>query len=231
MTTTGLRPRRLLDPAPRKGPRVPKTPTKRRPVTRAALLDSARSLFTERGFHATSISDIVERAGLTRGAFYSNYRDKEELFLALYDVHTDSLLAALREASVGPGSLNQLLARFGERAREPQWFLASMEFTLHAARQPELAAELAEREERLVEGLAELLTAALARLGLRPTIAVTDLSRLMISLFEGLAALRASHGTHDDARQLPQRVTPRILQALTEPVEDPGADGIIPAGI
>ncbi|WP_371793701.1 TetR/AcrR family transcriptional regulator (plasmid) [Streptomyces sp. NBC_01471] len=205
---------------------MPRTPTKRRPVTRAALIDSAQALFTERGFHATSISDIVERAGLTRGAFYSNYRDKEELFLALYDAHTNSLLTALQEAAAepatGPDTLERLLARIGERAREPQWFLASMEFTLHAARHPELAAALADHEERLVEGLATLLTVALARLDRRPAIPVADLSRLMISLFEGLAALRASHGTRDDAQQLPQRVAPRILQALTEPLEKPG---------
>ncbi|MEU7162715.1 helix-turn-helix domain-containing protein, partial [Streptomyces chrestomyceticus] len=50
---------------------MPKSPTKRRPATVAALTDSALALFAERGFHATSISDIVQQAGLTRGAFYS----------------------------------------------------------------------------------------------------------------------------------------------------------------
>src|SRR2546429_6684106 len=52
--------------------------------TREALLSAARELFAERGYAATSTEDVVQRAGLTRGALYHQFRDKEDLFRAVY---------------------------------------------------------------------------------------------------------------------------------------------------
>lgn len=204
---------------------MPKSPTKRRPLTRASLVESALALFTEKGFHATSVSDIVERAGLTRGAFYSNYPDKEALFLALYDAHTDRLLARLEEAAAGLGEDEDPVARFldriGQDPQERRWFLVSMEFTLHAARTPETAEALAVHEERLTEGLGRLVTRALAATGRRPAVPTEDLTRLIVALTEGLTALQLIQSTRDDAVQgLSRRLTPHLIEALTEPVAE-----------
>ncbi|MEU6578643.1 TetR/AcrR family transcriptional regulator [Streptomyces sp. NPDC046805] len=197
---------------------MPKSPTKRRPLTRAALTESAWALFTEKGFHATSISDIVERAGLTRGAFYSNYRDKEELFLALYDVHTDRMLADLEKATAEPGKhpLVQLRERIaGRTPQERQWFLVSMEFTLHAARNPVVAEQLAVHEDRLTQGLTDVLTSALARGGAQPAIPAEDLARLLIALFEGLTAQQLIHGPSPRIEHL----MPHLLHVLSTPAD------------
>ncbi|WP_439947396.1 TetR/AcrR family transcriptional regulator [Streptomyces sp. BBFR109] len=216
---------------------MPKSPTRRRPLTRAALTDSALALFTEKGFHATSISDIVERAGLTRGAFYSNYRDKEELFLALYDAHTERLLSELREAATAPrpepgsgtdsasgtgsgsGSgvhpVMQLHERVtGRTPQERQWFMVSMEFTLHAARHPEVARALAVHENRLTEGLAEVVTTALAGAGRRPDLDPEDLARLLVAAFEGLTARQLVHGTGEPT----ERLLTHLMNALSAPL-------------
>jgi AcrR family transcriptional regulator len=53
--------------------------------TRQALLGAARELFAVDGFQATRTEEIVRRAGLTRGALYHHFRDKEDLFRAVYD--------------------------------------------------------------------------------------------------------------------------------------------------
>ncbi|MFE3830264.1 TetR/AcrR family transcriptional regulator [Streptomyces sp. NPDC059092] len=212
---------------------MPKSPTRRRPRTVASLTDSALALFTERGFHATSISDIVERAGLTRGAFYSNYRDKDELFLALYDAHADRLLSGLRDeaARLDPGAdlVDGLLAYTADRAsRERQWFLVSMEFTLHAARTPAVAELLAVHEERLVHGVAGMITETLARTGLRPTIDPADGARLLIALFKGISALEPVQGprTIRGAEGLSRRIAPYLVRALTTAADprDPAQD-------
>ncbi len=49
-------------------------------ATRTALLQAARELFTERGYADTGTEDIVQRAGVTRGALYYQFRDKPSLF-------------------------------------------------------------------------------------------------------------------------------------------------------
>ena len=59
------------------------TRAERQARTRSALLDAAAELFAERGLQGTSVEAIAERAGFTRGAFYSNFRTKEELFAEL----------------------------------------------------------------------------------------------------------------------------------------------------
>ncbi|MEU2788937.1 TetR/AcrR family transcriptional regulator [Streptomyces sp. NPDC007100] len=202
---------------------MPKSPTKRRPATVAALTDSALTLFAERGFHATSISDIVQQAGLTRGAFYSNFRDKEELFLALYDAHTDRLLAELRRQvesfthDADPvARVFDLLATHD--AQERSWFLVSMEFTLHAARHPDVARALAEHEERLNAGLAEILDRCLTSSGHAADVSSAALARLVVALYEGLTAMRVTHPTADtDPTPLARRALPHLVRALGTP--------------
>lgn len=60
-----------------------KPATRRREQTRARLLDAAHEVFAEVGMDAASVEMVCERAGFTRGAFYSNFESKDELFLAL----------------------------------------------------------------------------------------------------------------------------------------------------
>ena len=62
----------------------------RRAATTAAILASARALFAERGFEATSIGDIALAAGVAKGAVYHHYPTKEAIFLEVLDaVHRD----------------------------------------------------------------------------------------------------------------------------------------------
>jgi AcrR family transcriptional regulator len=62
-----------------------RTQAQRRAATRGALLDAARSLFAEKGYHGTAAEEIVRRAGLTRGALYHHFEDKKDLFRAVVD--------------------------------------------------------------------------------------------------------------------------------------------------
>jgi AcrR family transcriptional regulator len=67
--------------------------------TRRALLDTARTLFADVGFQATRTEDIVQRAGLTRGALYHHFRDKEDLFRAVFEEVSGEVVHLLRRRS------------------------------------------------------------------------------------------------------------------------------------
>src|SRR5215468_9016491 len=54
-------------------------------LTRVRLIEAAEILFIRKGFDGASVEDISEMAGYTRGAFYSNFADKDQVFLAVID--------------------------------------------------------------------------------------------------------------------------------------------------
>ncbi|WMX48407.1 TetR/AcrR family transcriptional regulator [Streptomyces roseicoloratus] len=158
--------------------------------TRAALLRAALETFAEHGFHATSIEQICERAGFTRGAYYSNFASKEELFLALFDEHGDRIVRRLAEAidALGPEDHTpERLARLASRVEpdERDWYLVSTEFTLHAIRDRQAAWVLARHDARLRAEIARGLERVLSRAGRELTVDADRFARLIVALREG----------------------------------------------
>ena len=93
------------------------TPTKaeQADATRTALGAAARQLFTERGYAATSTTEIVERAGVTRGALYHHFAAKDELFRAVFEqLEGEVTKHVAQEALTSDDPLEQL--RRGTRA-------------------------------------------------------------------------------------------------------------------
>ncbi|MDV5143683.1 helix-turn-helix domain-containing protein [Streptomyces sp. SBC-4] len=169
---------------------MPKGVTRRRPRTRAALLKAALEAFAEHGFHATTIEQICERAGYTRGAYYSNFASKEELFLALFDEHSDRTVRRLADAIDALTAEEYTLARLAELAAriepdERDWYLVTTEFTLHAIRDRQAAWVLARHDERLRAEIARGLTLVLRRAGRELTVDADRFARLIVALREG----------------------------------------------
>jgi AcrR family transcriptional regulator len=64
-----------------------KTKGDKRQRTRAVLVKAAAEIVGEKGFEQTSLEEVAARAGMTRGAIYGNFRDREDLFLAVAETH------------------------------------------------------------------------------------------------------------------------------------------------
>jgi len=93
------------------------TPSKaeRADATRGALLAAARELFTDHGYAATSTTEIVTRAGVTRGALYHHFPAKHDLFRAVFEqLEAEVTTHVAQEALAGADPLEQL--RVGSRA-------------------------------------------------------------------------------------------------------------------
>src|SRR5579862_5698159 len=74
----------------------PLTPDRRRQQTRAYLLKAAEQVFSERGFHGATLDEVAAVAGFTKGAVYSNFQSKDDLFLALLEARYQSGMASVR---------------------------------------------------------------------------------------------------------------------------------------
>jgi AcrR family transcriptional regulator len=175
----------------------PLTPARRRQQTREHLLAAAAQVFAERGFHGASLDEVAAVAGFTKGAVYSNFKNKEDLFLALFKANfereMEALRATLRESDVPPEArLSDFVALVrGETSETDSSFgLLYQEFWLYAARNPAAREQLTRFDEEAVQALAEVIESERERLGLEPLEAPIQAARFVEILFRGIGLLR-----------------------------------------
>jgi AcrR family transcriptional regulator len=82
----------------------------KRQRTRAQLLDAARAVIREKGFHAVSMEEVASRAGMSRGAIYGNFRNREDLIFAV----VESLWQPVAPALIPGAGLRQQMRIIGE---------------------------------------------------------------------------------------------------------------------
>jgi AcrR family transcriptional regulator len=131
-------------------------------ATKGKLLAAAGRIFARDGFEAARLEDIASAAGYTRGAFYANFTDKEELFFALLEqwVHQRmaEVNALLQQEKRSPeGQLRALRNYYVQTAKDRRLALLSLEFTLYAIRHPTAHARRRARSKRLRSGGAALV--------------------------------------------------------------------------
>jgi AcrR family transcriptional regulator len=128
--------------------------------TRGALLRSASKLFCRRGLEGTSIDDVAENAGYTKGAFYANFKSKEELFLVMLDEKFSRELERIDRALAGTGDPDEeartAAADYLHFASGEEWPRLYFEFAAHAARNEEFRQELATRQRAMRERLVKV---------------------------------------------------------------------------
>jgi AcrR family transcriptional regulator len=109
-------------------------------ITRRELLRSARHVFARDGFEHARIEDIALRARKTRGAFYDNFKDKEDVFLAIFEEDMARDLTELGPLLLGlptiPERLDALTEYLAHLSQDLERMLLNLEFKLYAIRHP-----------------------------------------------------------------------------------------------
>ncbi|PYD48611.1 TetR/AcrR family transcriptional regulator [Novacetimonas pomaceti] len=114
--------------------------------TRHRLITAANVAIATEGVAAASIRRICDMAGHSQGAFYSNFKTKDDLLLEIMRAHIEEEAMVLRTLVSGARgadlnlTLAQLSVRLAELAGQPQWSLLSIELQLHAQRDSQFAA-------------------------------------------------------------------------------------------
>jgi AcrR family transcriptional regulator len=203
----------------------------RRGRTRERLLDAAYDVFAELGVHAATVEQITERAGFTRGAFYSNFTTKEELFFALMERENGLRLAALREqvevlqpriaaalspvdeVTLGEVILDLLVGPFDDR----KWCLVQSEFRLLAMRDRTVAPQLLAHQGRFGESLTPIVLGAVANAGREFVVDVRLALGLLAGIYEdGVEASLLAGGHVRDIAQVRTDLARTVL-VLTRP--------------
>jgi AcrR family transcriptional regulator len=132
----------------------------RQAQTRDGLIAAAERLFTRNGFHATSVDAVADAAGYTKGAVYSNFESKEDLFFAVYERRVDrrveEMEATLTSGRTAYEGLERLIAGLEQRHDEG-WLAVFFEFWAHVLRHPELRSRFVEQHRRPMVPIAAAL--------------------------------------------------------------------------
>jgi AcrR family transcriptional regulator len=166
-------------------------PKRRRAETVERLLDAALETFAEIGFAAASVEDICRRGGFTRGAFYSSFKTKDELFGALFARETERNLALAEQQLTGIEHESDPVTAAVERClstfrADRTWVLVHTEYALYATRHPEAATALRRHAEELHRRLTALVETASSRAGLRLSVPANRLARIVLALHDGV---------------------------------------------
>lgn len=212
----------------RRPPSPPRGRAEQQLATREALVIAALDAFSRDGYHRASLDAIAREAGFSKGAVYSNFRGKAELFLAAMDHNLDAAVSAgwdpLGPRTAGDvavhAAVDAVIAVTGEPAPTDAEFdaivrgfsIATLEFISVAAREPELLRALRERVRRTVD--AYLPLAAELRDDDDPLL-VDDVARLVAALTQGMGLLALSGIIDPDDRLLQTGI--RRLAAPSRP--------------
>jgi AcrR family transcriptional regulator len=152
-----------------------KTRKEQQAETRSRLMHSAARLFCRRGLEQASVDEVARDAGYTKGAFYANFRSKEELFLAMMDekfaAEIDRLEQALRSGEdIGEQArhASEDFIRFA--SGDGEWPRLFFEFAAYAARNDQFREEFITRYRAMRERVTALYQRRVTELGFEPPI-------------------------------------------------------------
>ncbi|HJT90957.1 MAG TPA: TetR/AcrR family transcriptional regulator [Mycobacterium sp.] len=159
--------------------------------TRAQLVTTAKQLFFEDGYHPTSLEKVADAAGYSKGAVYSNFRNKDELCTAVLDEIRAERLGEILEIIARPDTPARIeaLRDWAERViGDPGWTSLEVEFAVHARRNEQLRTDLAASLDKILQ----MLTAGVESAD-NPDLkmAGAQIATVMLALGVGLGLLRS----------------------------------------
>jgi AcrR family transcriptional regulator len=192
----------------------------KREANRARILRAARTVFGRRGFHAATIEEIADEAGLSNGAIYYNFASKGELFFALLEQRQQDRIAHIRRTLSSPPDAKARDLALDEEAREVtrslkdnrEWRLLLLEFSAHAARDPSLAKKMRAHKRELKTSLAELFAQRFEQRGITSPLPADQLALAAAALTNGLGLEELS-----DPGSVPDELFGDLLATLLSP--------------
>lgn len=183
--------------------------TRSRENTRARLLDAAAQVFAEVGLDGASVEAVCDRAGFTRGAFYSNFESKDELFLMLAGSVAEQRVSAVRDRvdeitadgglapDCDPTELVQQIMDAGSDDRLGVMLMS--EIRIRALRDTQFGAAYLTQEREMVSSISTIISDIVEASTLELRIPAEAAARMLMIIWEGMTVRGAMAG-HDSDR-------------------------------
>ena len=160
--------------------------------TRSRLLRSAAKVFCRKGMDRGSVEEVAGDAGFTKGAFYANFKSKEELFLAMLDERFGERIDEIDRIAEAGGPLESQVRGAGEDfahglGADPVWQRLFFEFTAYAARNDDFRQELVTRYRALRDRIAAVYARGAERAGVESPLPVDHVAMMTFAMANGFA--------------------------------------------
>lgn len=177
--------------------------------TRRALLDAIVDVYLERGYDGASVQMIAHRAGLTTGAVYANFKNKDDLLATLLEEQAERLIAKLTERLQAADQLADriqvVLDWYSDRPhREPLGARLTFDLLRRSYDSPEVRDRLAKIYRRGKILAAEALHKELSAHGIAPSMCPEAYAGLAMALIDGIVMQQLIFNNNqviDDLRQ------------------------------
>ena len=197
--------------------------SERKARTREELLVAARRVFLRRGFHGATLEEIADEAGYTKGAVYSNFAGKDDLFLALLVEHYQrraELYATVVLEADAEGTYRAVARLMLEAfAREPQWWPLVSDFASHATRHAELRERLRVARETFLDALAGTIEGVCRRHEMTFALPAREVARGIGAFMRGMTLEWAIDPSPSDAAAF-ERMVAAYLRGLAVPLHE-----------
>jgi len=198
----------------------PLTPERRRAMTREHLLEAAAMVFARDGFQGSSLDVIASTAGFTKGAVYSNFKSKDDLFLAVLEDRFERGRAVIRGAldasdARSPEKWKALVASAVREAWwDDSWTMLFLEFVLYAARNPQARSKLAAWTRNELRRVEQLIAHEYEAADTPPRYPPAVFAIISVSMFDGLNMYRLI-----DPALTSDQTLAAVLQFLSDAME------------
>lgn len=188
--------------------------------TRSKLVESSVQVFIDFGVDGATVDALTSAAGFTRGAFYSSFRSKVDVFIEAFELVTDRVIADLAGHLAKPDlhenpSAGYLPVLKALRPNAIPWYLLHSEAVSYALRDPSFARHVTVQRRRLRTAVADAFRAAEARGEASLTLDPTLLAETLLGVFMNLMLSEQLDGASD------VETTNRVIEAILDTFVDP----------
>ncbi|MGO0063082.1 TetR family transcriptional regulator [Brevibacillus fluminis] len=192
----------------------------KREATYANLIQAGIEVLCERGYSASSIDDVVSRAGYTKGAFYVHFESKEQFFLHLMDHRTESresMMAAVSKARGEAMTLHEAVSSVVKASiafvtQSPEWILVYMDFFIQSKRSGLIQAKYIELYANWIAEIKQLLEKLKENGQVSEEIDIESKSRMLNAFWDGCIMHHVFYKEELDE----QKITDAFVKLLRE---------------